>query len=273
MSDNILRTKFYEKIKEESQYKKVVSKEVIKQLLGIFNANYKKIEYSSKINNPLEIALNFYKELYPNYYKMIIDGLNNKKIAISDDNKSYTNKYGMCYIKLSHNDSDVFLIVHEFGHYIDRNSNPKLIPDEYHILSEVIPFYMEKQLEIYLGNEYDDLIKTRINNRLFFENRFITIIKAQLSYEEAFINDTLLLTDADDKMIKRINSLGLFNIVNYLLRYPLANILSDYLINNPDIKLDYDIVNNLLQLDLLKLINTFQRESNDKNTHNIKPLL
>lgn len=57
---------------------------------------------------------------------MVLDAINNGRIIISAaTEKSFVNtESNNAFIKLSGNDSDLFILVHEFAHYIDRNLNP-----------------------------------------------------------------------------------------------------------------------------------------------------
>ena len=104
---------------------------------------------------------------------MIIENIKNEIIVISKvSGKSFVDtKNGKAYIKLYENDNDLFIIAHELAHFIDRNSNTTIIPDKYWFLSETFAFYIEKKLEIWLKSEkYENLISTRTNNRIYFEN-------------------------------------------------------------------------------------------------------
>lgn len=153
------------------------------------------------------------------------------------------------------------MLVHEFAHYIDVKSEPKITLIEYIFLCEVFSFYMEIQLEKYLQKEdelYNELIALRKNNRIFFENKFMKSIKTQLYYEELYIKqgyieeEQINIADAE-KMLKY----NVSNIVNYLLRYPLGNILSEYIINNNLLENDSDICKICLQLDLEPVIEDY----------------
>lgn len=54
------------------------------------------------------------------------------------------------------------MLVHELAHFIDKNSNPPIVPDDYWFLSETFAFYLEKKLENWLENEkHKYLISTR----------------------------------------------------------------------------------------------------------------
>ena len=56
----------------------------------------------------------------------------------------------------------MYMLVHEFAHYIDRSLTPNIIPDKYNFLCETFSFYMERQLENYLLKQkefYDEFIK------------------------------------------------------------------------------------------------------------------
>lgn len=57
------------------------------------------------------------------------------------------------------------------------------------------------------------------------------------------------------KAIKKYNISS--DIVNYLLQYPLANIISDYLLNNCNIQKDTEIVNKCLNANLYKILKEY----------------
>lgn len=134
------------KIKAESSYKKIVELKIFDIFFEMFNKKYIKVEYSSVINNTLDMALEFYKHYNIQYYEKIIKAIQNNHIIIGKNlDKSYVDTNdGKTYILLTGNDSDIFILVHEFAHFIDKTSNPHIIPDEYWFLSEVFSFYIEK---------------------------------------------------------------------------------------------------------------------------------
>lgn len=118
---------FIEQIKLESTYRKFLEKDIMYQLIDIFNIEITKIDYLVTIKNPLKLALQFYKEYNIEYYNMILEGFKNKRIIFQNKEKSFTDtQNNKAYIKLQGNDGDVFILVHELAHYIDRNSNPRL---------------------------------------------------------------------------------------------------------------------------------------------------
>ena len=49
-----------------------------------------------------------------------------------------------------------------------------------------------------------------------------------------------------------------YNIVNYLLQYPLTNILSDYLIDNSIIQDDNELAEKCMNLDLYKVLEKYR---------------
>lgn len=252
---------FMEKVKLESKYRKFLKEDIIYELISIFHRDYKKRDYSQNIKNTLELALKFYKDYNEQYYNIIIEGIENGKIIISQDNKKSfvdTNN-NITFIKLYDNDGDLFVLVHEFAHFIDKNSNPQIIPDEYWFLSETFSFYIEKKLENWLVNKnYEDLIHTRKNNRMYFENKMLEAIENELYYENLFRKKGIIEeSDIDIKKIKSIMKYDVSsNVVNYLLQYPLANIISDYFINNNIIPDDSKFVENCLNIELYELLRT-----------------
>lgn len=252
---------FIKKVKLESKYRKFLKEDIIYELISIFHSDYKKRNYSQNIKNALELALKFYKDYNERYYNIIIEGIENEEIIISHDNKKSfvdTND-NITFIKLYDNDVNLFMLVHELAHFIDKNSNPSIVPNEYWFLSETFAFYIEKKLEKWLENEkYKDLISVRKNNRMYFENKMLEAIENELYYENLFRKKgTIEESDIDIKKIKSIMKYNVSsNVVNYLLQYPLANIISDYFIKNNIVQDDSKFVENCLNIDLYELLRT-----------------
>lgn len=142
----VVSKKDLDKIKGEASLKKIVEMKVLEKFFEMFSKRYQKVGYPSTITNPLDIALEFYKYYNLDYYATIAEAIQNRQIIIDENlTKSYVDTNdGTSYIRLSGNDSDLFNLVHEFAHFIDRNSRPHLIPDEYWFLAEVFFFYVEK---------------------------------------------------------------------------------------------------------------------------------
>lgn len=233
--EQVMIQKFIEKVQVESSYKKFLKLDMIEQMINIFKGNYQKKTYPSQISDCLELALQFYKSYNHEFYKMIVYGIENKKIIISREIiKPYTDTdTSMSYIRMYGNDGDLFLLVHEFAHYIDRNSEPKIISNNLVCLSEVFSFFMEKQLELWLPKDkYDDLIFARRNNRIYFESNMLKAVEYELYYEKLFYKNGKIEEDEIDiEKIRFIMKYANRDLVNYLMRYPLANVLSDYLVN------------------------------------------
>lgn len=257
--------RFIEQVKSELIYKKILKSDIIYQLINIFNTasvTLEKQNYSSEIEKPLEMALEFYKEYNMEYYNTIIENIQNRRIIINKNiGKSFTDtKNNTTNISLCGNDGDLFNIVHELAHFIDRNSKPPIIPDEYWFLSETFAFYIEKRLENWLLNkDYKDLIYTRRNNRIFFENKMLEAIENELYYENLYRQKGIIVeSDIDIKKIKSIIKYDVpYNIVNYLLQYPLANILSNCLIDNYIIQDDNQLVEKCINMDLYKILEDY----------------
>ena len=257
--------RFIEQVKSELIYKKILKSDIIYQLINIFNTasvTLEKQNYSSEIEKPLEMALEFYKEYNMEYYNTIIENIQNRRIIINKNiGKSFTDtKNNTTNISLCGNDGDLFNIVHELAHFIDRNSKPPIIPDEYWFLSETFAFYIEKRLENWLLNkDYKDLIYTRRNNRIFFENKMLEAIENELYYENLYRQKGIIVeSDIDIKKIKSIIKYDApYNIVNYLLQYPLANILSNCLIDNYIIQDDNQLVEKCINMDLYKILEDY----------------
>lgn len=257
--------RFIEQVKSELIYKKILKSDIIYQLINIFNTasvTLEKQNYSSEIEKPLEMALEFYKEYNMEYYNTIIENIQNRRIIINKNiGKSFTDtKNNTTNISLCGNDGDLFNIVHELAHFIDRNNKPPIIPNEYWFLSETFAFYIEKRLENWLLNkDYKDLIYTRRNNRIFFENKMLEAIENELYYENLYRQKGIIVeSDIDIKKIKSIIKYDVpYNIVNYLLQYPLANILSNCLIDNYIIQDDNQLVEKCINMDLYKILEDY----------------
>ena len=206
--------------------------------------------------------MNFIKTIITITTNIIIESIQNKKIVISQHNgKSFTDtNNNTVYIGLYGNDGDLFNIVHELAHFIDRNSTPSIIPDKYWFLSETFAFYIEKKLEIWLKNEkYNNLIFTRTNNRMYFEIKMLKAVENELYYENLYKQKGIIEeSDIDIKKIKSIIKYDISsNIVNYLLQYPLANILSSYLIDNNLLQDDKQLVEKCINMDLYNILENY----------------
>ena len=119
---------------------------------------------------------------------------------------------------------------------------------------------IEKRLENWLLNkDYKDLIYTRRNNRIFFENKMLEAIENELYYENLYRQKGIIVeSDIDIKKIKSIIKYDVpYNIVNYLLQYPLANILSNCLIDNYIIQDDNQLVEKCINMDLYKILEDY----------------
>ena len=151
---------------------------MIQKLLSLKNEKLEKQEYLKTIIDPLAIALEFYKEQSDDNYKRIIEGIQSEQITLLEKRQSYIDtKSGNTYILLNHDDSDVFCLVHEFAHFIDRNHKPAIVPDSHCFLAESYAFYMEKRLEKFLSERgYHALVQTRINNCIVSETKMLTAI-------------------------------------------------------------------------------------------------
>lgn len=210
-----------------------LEKNFVLELIDEFDIPIKKLNYPNNNLDNLSISLNFYKNFNLDYYNIIIQGINNKDIIISDEFNSHVNtKNGKAYIKLNDNDGDIIMITHELAHYIDRRLNPHIVPDKYCFLGETFALYIERELEKKLAQKYAYLFDIRKNNRLYMEKNCLQTIKITLQYENEYLkNGKLNLTEKDSKNIKRIMNVGVDNLINFCLSYPIANITSLYLIN------------------------------------------
>jgi len=274
MEENMLES-FVKMIKEQSGYSKFIKRDVIDRIISVFDVPCEKMDYPQTIDDCTSVALDFYKYYNYDYYKIIINGLKNKSIIIDSGLKSsYVDaEHNVAYLKLEGNDSDLYMIVHELAHYIDRKATPYITPNEYNFLCEVFSFYMEKQLEKYLllqNQNYKDLINIRNNNRIFFERKYLIIIKKQLYYEDLYKKQGIISEEQIDiKDAKMLLKNGKLNVVNFLIRYPLANILSTYLIDNNILKEDNDMCEECLKLDLRVVLDTYNSEEAKKRIHKL----
>ena len=225
---------------------------MIQKLLSLKNEKLEKQEYLKTIIDPLAIALEFYKEQSDDNYKRIIEGIQSEQITLLEKRQSYIDtKSGNTYILLNHEDSDVFCLVHEFAHFIDRNHKPAIVPDSHCFLAESYAFYMEKRLEKFLSERgYHALVQTRRNNCIVSETKNIETISF------------------DTKKIKTILPYHMTNLVNVLLSYPLANILSEYLINHSVSFLEQEFVEVCTRVNLYDALDEFNQFKQDSVNDN-----
>lgn len=81
-------------------------------------------------------------------------------------------------------------------------AHPPIIPDKYWFLSETFAFYVEKKLENWLLNkDHEDLINTRRNNRMYFENKIVEAIENELYYENLYRQKGTIAESDIDKVI------------------------------------------------------------------------
>lgn len=87
----------------------------------------------------------------------------------------------------------------------------------------------------------------------------VIAIKHELYYEELFTKrGNICDSDINLKEMKYIKHFNVSsNIVNYLLRYPLANILSDYLTNNFLLQNDSELVKTCLNINLYNVLENY----------------
>ena len=235
-----LLEKFKKKVEIESTYDKLLSRKAIDELINYFDVDVEKINYSKTISNPLEKALLYYQKYFPEYYKIIIDGIKTGKIKIgSDIEKCEVLENGDGYIKLNNDDFDLMAIVHELGHYINGNIKHKFV-QKYRLFGEVVSFYFEKDFEKKNNGNYNELFFQRKIGRILSERRILRAIKYMLEYEDYYLengNIDEILDVEKIKLILRLSSyhgigFGEYDTVNTLLKYPLANLISSYMIIN-----------------------------------------
>lgn len=251
--------RFVKEVIVQSNCKKFISEDIICELIDYFQG-YEKESYLETISAPLDLALKFYEQYDIEYYNMIKEGITNKLIVISNEKGSSETTIKTCKTKiyLSKNDKDVFLLVHEFAHFIDRSSSPTIIPDEHNNFGEIFSFYFEKLFESWLDkSKYKKLILTRRNNRMYFEQEMLKAVKYELYYENLYKKNGFIdIRDIDDDKVKFINQYGFW--VNYLLRYPIANIFSDYIIKNDLLKLNPNFCECCLNINIDDALKSFK---------------
>ena len=95
--------------------------------------------------------------------------------------------------------------------------------------------------------------------RIYFENKMLEAIENELYYENLYSQNGIIVeSDIDIKKIKSIMKYEVpSNIVNYLLQYPLANVLSSYLINNHIMQDDNQLVEKCINTDLYKVLEDY----------------
>lgn len=231
-----LKRIFLERIKREASYQWILTDDLINEITKAYAGEKKLCKYDIKtFDNPFSMALDFYNKYYPSYYKIIIAGLETQKIFVGKEYKNsfVSNESLECFIKLNDNDYDFFLIVHELAHFIDCNSNPRIIPTKYNVFAETFSMYMEKKSEEYLASfDSEDLIKVRRNNRFYFENNFLQYIDKIRNYVKMY-NENIFIKDDDidydiAKLMKKNKDIP--RLASYLFGYIIGNLLSEYFI-------------------------------------------
>ena len=272
--------KYYKLLENESKIKKYLTLDQINRFSEIIGTKHKFIKHSYKIKNPVELVLEFYKEKYPTYYQLIIDGINDNRIVFNiKEDTSYTNSIdGKCYIHFEKTDADIFMVAHEFGHYIDLNSNQTIFNIESYNYGEILSIYMEKQLSNYLIEKYglNELVNIRRKNRLHFDENILKIARLEYKYENIYLSGKLLLTDLDVDNILKITRMYSKNIINHLIAYPLGNIYSEYLLDNGT-EIDNNLQSIIESLDidylLVKYTDKFKSEGKNNEKKGISSFL
>lgn len=256
---------FLQRVQLESNFSKYLDDDLITQFIQTFPNNYPKISYPKEIEDPFTMALSFYQYYNPSYYEMILEGIRQNFIVIEEGfEKSFVDTENHnTYIRLLGNDADLFLFVHEFAHFIDRNSTPAIIPETYYFLGEAFAFYMEKQLESWLDySKYHCLIEARRNNRMYFEARMLKAVDYQMLCESSYKKfGQVKEEDLDFAKIQLVIGYDYdleVGLINYLLCYPLANVLSDYLMYSQKVKSEKDIASMCLDANLNRALSDFK---------------
>ena len=191
-------------------------------------------KYAKSDIDALDIALKFYHTYFEEYYHLICAGLSKEDIIISPTAPgSYTlpgvNK---SYVKTNGTEKDILVIIHEMAHYCDVCSHPHII--EYHrvVYSEVVPFYIERIFESEMKEEYQRVISARKVNRNTTAGDCLELALLMLKYEDYYNAHGNIDDIIDDKEMKKIMSRDSNNLVNHLIRYPLATLYSAYMLSH-----------------------------------------
>ena len=235
-TDDTIEKQFSQKIAREAGQWKCLKPEQLKKIIDLFSVKCKYIPYNEIPMDSLDMALSFYKQYDKNYYDILIDGLKNKKIVIVDDVMSnYDPNTGICEIESFGNDKGYFCFVHEFAHYIDGMSVPSFTPPYLNFLAEAYSLYMEKLAEKFLLTQIPDFSEIKYNHMLYAEGRMVRAIEDELYYEKLYLElGKLPIEMIDRKKAQRImqyNCTGV-DTINYLVRYPLGNLISEYLMEH-----------------------------------------
>lgn len=87
----------------------------------------------------------------------------------------------------------------------------------------------------------------------------IKAIKYQLKYEKMYLErGTLRKEDINPKEMQLIKQYDYPNLINYLIMYPIANVISDYLINFYSKLSDINLCQICLDTNLYEAIEIFQ---------------
>ena len=94
---------------------------------------------------------------------------------------------------------------------------------------------------------------------MYFEIKMLKAVENELYYENLYKQKGIIEeSDIDIKKIKSIIKYDISsNIVNYLLQYPLANILSSYLIDNNLLQDDKQLVEKCINMDLYNILENY----------------
>lgn len=223
---------FKEKVKRESGYTKYLKEETLSELLKCFNTPVETKLYLSLKENPLELVLDFFKHYNVYYYDMILLGIREHKIIIGEDVEQSVSDHYFTLIELLGNTSDFFRLAHELAHYVDRNPKPEFTRGRYVYMCEVFSYFIEKQLEMFLLEKgMSKTVYNRRYNRIAMVTYLSKIIRDMLDYEETY-RKTGTIDVSDKEKISDIMQYNKREVVNSLLRYPLGEVCSEYLIRN-----------------------------------------
>ena len=233
-----------ERINKKSNLRKLSDED----LYNLIDLYYVHTEEPDSVNTfPLEpyyMGLKFYKEMYPDFYKQIVDASEKGRIVIREGlPKSTTNRVTkQVQVNLRNANRDAFCLVHEFAHYIDFINENKFTPkNRVNLFTEAFAFYMERQFEKYLIEK--DYFSPALDNKLrrksclswyantlsdyLWLSNIYSVTKKIPSYEEERAKNILLVDSSDPKLYLTKYLIG--DVISFSLRDKSVNDFKDSL--------------------------------------------
>lgn len=116
------------------------------------------------------------------------------------------------------------------------------------MFGEVPAFYYEKSFEKCYKSCYSEVIRIRKINRVYYEKEMLQVIKYMLEYHDYYMRYGDIDNKVNGRKIRLIMDYRSSNLANFLLRYPIANLIFSYmLIHNIDMRQNIDeyIIDNI----------------------------